>query len=287
MSGGPDSIALLLLAHAAQPGLIEAATVDHGLRPESAGEAAFVAELCAELGVPHATLKVEVGKGNLQQEARLARYEALGRWRDERNLDAVMTAHHADDQAETLLMRLNRGSGLSGLAGVRTFNEIPGWGGTLFRPLLDWRKSELEAIVSNAGIEPVRDPTNEDDRFDRARIRKVLADADWLDVAAIARSAALLGEADNALRIYAQDEWKARVREVSGQISYKPRLDAPRELHLRVLDRAIRALGGDPRLSQVSDLLDALRLGGGGNLAGVLAQVKDGQWVFKAEPPRS
>ena len=225
--------------------------------------------------------------GNLQQEARLARYEALGRWLGDRKLAAVMTAHHADDQAETLLMRLNRGSGLGGLAGVRRSTEMPGGGGQLFRPLLDWRKPELEQLVHDSGIEPVLDPSNEDDRFDRARIRKVLAEADWLDVKAIARSAALLGEADAALRIYTQDEWMGCVIELDNHISYKPRVDAPRELHLRILDRAIRALGGEPRLSLVSDLLDALQQGGSGNLAGVLAKAQDGQWVLTPEPTRS
>ena len=102
---------MLLLAHAALPGRIEAATVDHGLRTESAAEAGAVAGFCADMGVPHTSLKVEVAPGNLQSQARDARYAALGRWLEERGLAALVSAHHADDQAETLLARLNRASG--------------------------------------------------------------------------------------------------------------------------------------------------------------------------------
>jgi tRNA(Ile)-lysidine synthase len=141
VSGGPDSLALLLLAHAAMPGLVEAATVDHGLRSESADEAAFVAEICGKLGVPHATLKVTVGAGNLQAEARAARYAALAGWMAERGLAALATAHHADDQAETLILRLNRGSGVAGLAGVRARGLVPGTRLPLLRPLLGWRRA--------------------------------------------------------------------------------------------------------------------------------------------------
>jgi tRNA(Ile)-lysidine synthase len=123
VSGGPDSLALLLLAHAAIPGGIAAATVDHGLRAEAAGEAAFVAALCATLGIPHATLRPGAPiTGNIQSSARKARYALLEIWADQHNLDWIATAHHADDQAETLLMRLSRGAGVAGLSGVRAVN---------------------------------------------------------------------------------------------------------------------------------------------------------------------
>ena len=196
VSGGPDSVALLLLDHAARPGSVEAATVDHGLRPESAAEAQWVAQLCQELGVRHETLRVAVEAGNLQSKAREARYDALDDWMGRSGLIVVATAHHADDQAETLLMRLNRGSGLPGLTGVRPSGAVPGGKGRLLRPLLGWRKTELEALVRAAGIEPIADPSNRDSRFDRVRIRQALAGADWLDPLGLARSAALLGEAD-------------------------------------------------------------------------------------------
>ncbi|WP_277601975.1 tRNA lysidine(34) synthetase TilS [Altererythrobacter sp. BO-6] len=286
VSGGPDSLALLLLAAQARPGEVEAATVDHGLRPESADEAASVARLCEQLGVPHTTLKVTVAAGNLQQEARQARYRALADWQAARGLDALLTAHHADDQAETLLMRLNRGSGLGGLAGVRAKGRNPVSGGLVLRPLLDWRKAELEALVRDCGIEPVQDPSNRDDRFDRARIRKSLAAADWLDPPAIAQSAAWLEQAEAALVHYANAEWDALVGVSESAITYRPAPETPREIRLRVMARAIAQLGGETRLSQVAELLDALERGESGNLAGVLARATPNGWIFTPEPPR-
>lgn len=265
---------------------MEAATVDHGLRPESAEEARMVAEICRAIGVPHTTLKVEIAPGNLQQEARLARYRALGEWQQARGLGPLLTAHHADDQAETLLMRLNRGSGVGGLAGVRPRGRNPASGGLVLRPLLGWRKAELEAVVRECGIEAVHDPSNADERFDRARLRKALAGADWLDPSALARSAGWLADADTALAHFAQAEWDARVHAGEGEITYRPLPGAPREIRLRVLVRAIEAHGGEPRLSQVADLLDALECGEGGNVAGVLARVEEEAWVLRPEPPR-
>src|SRR4051794_28920400 len=119
VSGGPDSLALLLLAAATRPGRIEAATVDHALRRESRDEAAMVHDLCETLGVPHRTLTVEwqeKPESALQERARKQRYALLSAWASERGLDAIATAHHLDDQAETLVMRLARGSGVRGLA---------------------------------------------------------------------------------------------------------------------------------------------------------------------------
>lgn len=207
VSGGPDSTALLLLAASAFPGQVEAATVDHGLRPEAADEATDVARLCERIGIPHEVLKVDVAAGNIQAEARRARYAALAGWIERRGLSALVTAHHADDQAETLLLRLNRASGVAGLAGTRARGSVPGTQIPLLRPLLGWRRAELTAIVAAAGVEAAQDPSNLDDRFDRARLRKALAGADWLDVGAIAESASHLADADAALDWAARREW--------------------------------------------------------------------------------
>jgi len=285
ISGGPDSLALLLLAHAAMPDQIEAATVDHGLRVESAAEAGMVAELCAAYGIPHRILPVKVAPGNLQDKARAARYAAMGRWMDERGLAALATAHHADDQAETLVMRLNRGSGVAGLAGVRARGLVPGTGHPLLRPLLGWRRDELAAITSGARLEAAQDPSNEDPRFDRVRIRSALKSADWLDVAAIAASAAHLAEAEGVLQWAAQREWNEAVKVGEGEITYTPA--APPAIRLRVLARAIAMLGVEPRIGSVALLLQKLQNGKDATLGGVVARVsRDKRWTLRKEPPR-
>ena len=284
VSGGPDSLALLLLAHAAFPGQVAAASVDHGLRPANAQEATMVAGVCAELGVPHTILSVEVASGNVQSEARAARYAALGRWFGETGRGVLLTAHHADDQAETLLMRLNRGSGLAGLAGIRTHSVIPFHGGALYRPLLGWRKAELEALVAKAGLEAAQDPSNADDRFDRARMRKALADADWLDVEGLARSAALLDAAMRDFEWLAAREYDRQVRRIGARLVYRPM--AVEQVQLLVMERVIAGLGGDAPLSALSRLRDRLLGGEGGNLAGVLVTPVGDAWRFEKEPPR-
>jgi len=284
VSGGPDSLALLLLAEAAIPGRVEVATVDHGLREASADECALVARICAERGISCEILRVEVGKGNLQSEARAARYSALAEWASRRALSAVATAHHADDQAETLLMRLNRGSGVSGLAGVRERTEVPPFLIPAIRPLLTFRRADLAVVVESAGLIPVQDPSNTDDRFDRARIRKVLANCDWLDIPALAASAAHLASADEALDWAASREWNERVTGSEDGFHYR-RL-APKAVAMRVLARIVADFGGRARGQDLARLLDRLERGEGGNVAGVLATVEGSEWVFRREPPR-
>jgi tRNA(Ile)-lysidine synthase len=295
VSGGPDSLAMLLLAEAAVPGRFEVATVDHGLRPESAGECAMVAETCAARGIACAVLEVTVASGNLQSEARKARYAALADWAGQRDLSAILTAHHADDQAETLLMRLNRGSGLAGLTGVREARFMPGSAVAVVRPLLAFRRRELADLVAAAGLVPVHDPSNADDRFDRARIRRALAEAEWLDPLALSRSACLLGEAQQAIEATAEIEWLNGVTEEGEGYGYRPSA-ASRYIEVEVVTAIIARMGGTPRRSEVARLVDRLNGGRAGSLAGVLVQpateVREGQagavqkWIFAPEPPR-
>lgn len=285
MSGGPDSLALLLMADAALPGRIAAATIDHGLRTGSADEAAMVARVCAGLGVPHLTLCVTVEPGNLQAEARVARYAALAEWMEREGLAALATAHHADDQAETLLLRLNRGSGVAGLAGVRARGQVPGTRLPLLRPLLGWRRADLGAVVAAAGIAAVADPSNSDERFDRARIRKALAGADWLDVAALAASAAHLADADAALDWMAQREWAECVGRAPLGLTYRPR--APRAVALRVLARIVTELDGTPpRGGTVARLFDALAAHQPASIGGLVARALPDGWSFARAPQR-
>ena len=285
VSGGPDSLALLLLAHAALPGRIAAATVDHGLRPESAAEAALVGKICSELEVPHSALRVAVEPGNIQAQARAARYAALAAWMARDGLDALATAHHADDQAETLLARLSRGSGAAGLAGVRARGAVPGTRLALVRPLLGWRRADLAEVVTLAGLTPVQDPSNSDDKFDRARLRKALAGADWLDVPALALSAANLADADAALDWAAQREWSEAVVKGPMGLTYRP--TAPRAVALRVLARIVTELDGEaPRGSAVARLFDSLLARQPASIGNLVARVMPDGWSFTKAPVR-
>lgn len=279
VSGGPDSLALLLLAHAALPGRIVAATVDHGLRPANAEEAAMVAALCGRLAVPHTTLPVSLAPGNVQAEARAARYAALSEWMGQHEIAALATAHHADDQAETLLLRLNRGSGVAGLAGVRARGQVPGTRLPLVRPLLGWRRAELGQVVAAAGLVAADDPSNRDDRFDRARLRKALTEADWIDVAALAASAAHLADADAALDWAAVREWQECVTRAPLGLTYRPQ--APRAVALRVLAQIVTELDGEaPRGSAVARLFDSLVARQPASIGGLVARALPEGWSF-------
>jgi len=280
VSGGSDSLALLLLADAAYPGRVHAATVDHGLRRESAAEAETVAGICASRAIPHATLRAEMTEtSNVQASARARRYALLTQWTDEIGAPFLATAHHLDDQAETLVMRLARGSGLSGLSGIRAIN------GRIVRPLLGWRRGELAEIVREAGVDPVVDPSNVDERFDRARVRRRLAEIAWLEPEPLARSAAALAQANEAMEWMAERLWRERVSGTSNAFTLDP-AGLPAELRRRLVVAILAAMGRPiPRGEEVTHLLATLGAGG----TGTLAEVKcsgGAIWRFSPAPPR-
>jgi tRNA(Ile)-lysidine synthase len=285
LSGGPDSSALLLLAHAALRARVHAATVDHGLRPQSRQEAEDAARLCVRLGVPHAILSghhvPRVASGNLQALARAVRYAALEAHADAIGARWIATAHHADDQLETMLMRLNRASGVAGLAGIRAVE------GRRIRPLLGWRRAELAAIVARAGVVPAVDPSNSDDRFDRARLRKQLAEVDWLDPLAAAASAAALQQAEGALAWTVERLVSERIAVTDGRATLDPQ-DLPAELRRRLALRAIESVQPDaaPRGEALARLIAALEEGEQAMVGDVLAVADGGCWTFRRAPPR-
>ena len=301
VSGGPDSMAMLLLAHEAIPGAFDVATVNHGLRAEAAEECALVAAACAERDVPCAVLGVTVGAGNVQAQARQARYEALKNWAIERDLAAVATAHHADDQAETLLMRLNRGSGLSGLAGVRSTQHIfplPHHGIRLLRPLLGFRCSELADVVTQSGLSFVTDPSNEHLHYDRVRTRKAIAGADWLDPRKVAQSAELLAEALDAVDHLVMAEFADRAV-WQGDDAWRFFPGAHRFIEIEVIGKVFGKLGRDVSRTDLATLRDRLSNGENASLAGILVTPDVGEfrepdgtpvqlpyWHFRLEPPR-
>lgn len=254
VSGGPDSMALLgLLASWAQRPPLAAATVDHGLRPESAEEARMVAEAAARLGIPHVTLRWDGQKPStgLQEAARRARHELLAEEALGRGYDAIVTAHHADDQAETVLMRLIAGSGIAGLAGMRA--DTTRGGVRLLRPLLDIPKSALIAWCRDNGLPFVEDPSNTDPRFGRARMRRILSclAREGLTSARLTRLASRAAYADDALQAIARAELDRHIVKRSdclAQWNWLGLATHPRAIRERALAEVIRR-------SQAADVL--------------------------------
>jgi tRNA(Ile)-lysidine synthase len=246
VSGGPDSTALLFLAagqakRAGRP-LLFAATVDHGLRPESADEAALVGGLAAKLGVAHATLKWEGVKPatRLQERAREARYALLIAHAKAIGAEALVTAHHLDDQAETVLMRLARGSGVAGLAGIPAESEREGV--KILRPLLDVTKAELIAVCEDAGLGYISDPSNENVRFARVRLRKILA-GEGLNASTLARLARRAEQVEAAL-VSQTAAAEARLGLIAtGACEASLLLAEPTEIVQRLLTAAIARVG--------------------------------------------
>jgi tRNA(Ile)-lysidine synthase len=292
VSGGPDSLALLVLAHETRPLEIEVATVDHGLRPESSSEAQLVASFCATEDIPHDTLRPKWSsppRTAIQEKARVARYVALGGWAVERSLAAIVTAHHREDQAETLLMRLTRGYGVRGLAGMRSAGPLPGYPGLrLIRPLLSWSKRELQQVCTGSGIHFAEDPSNQDANFERVRVRQALNSSSWLDAEAVARSAAQLGQADEALEWATEVEWSQVGRDLDGGFSYRP--TAPQEIRRRIVVRILGELGHEgceaPRGREVERLMVTLDGAGTGTLRGVRCS-GGATWLFRPAPARA
>lgn len=287
VSGGPDSLALLLLAHAARPGKIEAATIDHGFREASRTEAEQVAAICASLGVPHNILAAdwaEPPSANVQAEARAMRYRRLAEWAEERGLTAIATAHHADDQAETLLMRIARGAGVGGLGGARPSRSLTEQV-SIIRPLLKWRRAELAAVVEAAGLTPVDDPANRDPRHDRSRFRRLLSDADWVDPARLAASAAALRDADEAIDWALASLIETRLASDEAGVALDPS-DLPKELRRRLLLAAFAMLDAPaPRGPDLVRAMRALEAGETVTLSGL--KIRGGpRWRLAQEPPR-
>jgi len=181
-------------------------------------------------------------------------------------------------------MRLNRGSGVAGLAGVRVRGPMPKSDIPLLRPLIGWRRAELAEIVKQSGLEPALDPSNEDPKFDRVRIREALAGIDWLDIGALAQSAAHLAEAEGVMQWATQREWDEAVEVGEGEIRYRAK--APQAIRIRIIARAIGMLGVEPRLGSVAKLLQRLQNGKDATLGGVVARNHEGRWIFRKEPPR-
>lgn len=282
VSGGPDSLAMLLLAAAAMPDRIRAATVDHRLRPEAADEASYVAGICMALGVGHVILTpAKPIEGNIQSSARIARYRLLHDHAEASECQWIATAHHAEDQLETLLMRIMRGSGVDGMASIRSRY------GRVVRPMLDFTKAQLEAICANAGVEPVRDPSNDDADFDRVALRQWLAEtAHPFDANRAVRTGAAMADASEALDWIAKRLASEHLILGTDTASLSP-VDLPRELLRRLLKRALTHIhpGIDPRGDAIDRALIDLPLRKRFTLGNVLCEGGE-SWHFRPAPPR-
>lgn len=301
-SGGPDSLALLILAAKwakRRKGVsLHAFTVDHGLRAASAAEAKRASAMAKELGISHRILrwKGEKPASGIQAAAREARYRLLLDACRAAGVPDLLVAHHLEDQAETFLLRLARGSGVDGLAAMAVERPLMESAPAvrLLRPLLDLPRDRLLATVRRSGLAPIEDPSNENEAFDRVKARKALAALAplGLDAARLARTAEQMARARSALEA-ATAALLAEHAELSSfghvEAGCTALLAAPREIGLRALATIIRAVGGHdyaPRLDALEGVYNALEegtLGGGRTLSGVKLAAPAGRLVATRE----
>lgn len=274
VSGGSDSVALMMLVArwvkmCARAPKISVLTVDHGLRSDAAGEAVQVGEWARALGLGHQTLTWHGAKpaSGLQAAAREARYELMSEWCLANRASAIVTAHTADDQAETVLMRLARGSGVDGLAGMMADTLSP-W--PVLRPLLGITRARLRVTLEQCGHGWTDDPSNDDEGFERIRMRKVLAGLAPLGLSAeaIALSAKRLSRARQALELGAEALMQdALVGHETGfgEVDLGAFAAAPEELRLRVLQKLVWQFGdhGLARMAALERVADWIAGGSG------------------------
>lgn len=268
VSGGGDSVALMYLLHdiARTEGVtLRIATVDHGLRPEAAREAEMVGAHATQLGLGHDILRWIGwnGSGNLQDQARNARYGLLTDWARSNGIPAICLGHTADDQAETVLMRLGRSAGVTGLSAMspsRMRNQI-----LILRPMLGVGRQSLRDYLSEIGADWVEDPSNQDNRYDRIKARAALAHLEPLGISAdsLSRVAENLAQAREALAQYAQDSARKVAHVADGDVCVD--LDGvaglPDEIRRRLLVGIIAWLSGPgypPRQSAINQVVTAL-----------------------------
>lgn len=292
VSGGGDSVALLhLLAQVFQgtDTRLFAVTVDHGLRPEAAEEARVVAKLAASLDVPHDVLLWEGwdGQGNMQAAAREARYRLMARWAKEKSISVLAMGHTADDQAETVLMRLARASGVDGLSGIPRRRAVHGV--TVVRPLLDTTRVALRDYLRAHDQSWIDDPSNDDLRFERVRMRAASDQLAQLGITADALTevARNMARAREALDWYTFVSARDLVQLDGGDVLIDLRRfrTLPEEIARRLLVHALCWIGGgpyQPRRDAVSDALTAIRACKTTTLHGCIVLSHDGLiWICR------
>lgn len=280
VSGGGDSVALMHLLHEiaqSEETEIFAATVDHGLRPASAQEAETVAAQAARLGISHETRRWQGwdGAGNLQDQARQARYALLTDWARDNGIGAIALGHTADDQAETVLMRLGRAAGVTGLSAMPPAHhrdEIE-----ILRPMLGITRQQLRDYLAEIGVSWVEDPSNHDTRFDRIKARQALDGLKPLGISAetLSRVAENLAQARDALAMYTQESARKVAFAEAGDVLLDRAGFAalPAEIRRRLVVGCIGWIAGPgypPRQSAVDQAISALETGQAGAVGGCL-----------------
>lgn len=292
VSGGGDSVALMHLLHGiaqAEGVTVLAATVNHGLRPEAAAEAETVAAQAGSLGLSHDTLLWQGwdGSGNLQDQARQARYALLTEWAGRNGVEAIALGHTADDQAETVLMRLARAAGVTGLSSMPSVRARDGV--LLLRPMLDISRQELRTYLREIGADWIEDPSNHDTRFDRIKVRQALASLEPIGITAqsLARVAENLAQARDALARYTQESARKITEVKDGAVCIDPAGFAalPREIQRRLLVATINWIAGEgypPRQSNVDQALEALLNRRTSTIGGCLVFTeRDNAWICR------
>jgi tRNA(Ile)-lysidine synthase len=263
VSGGADSLALMLLMARWRELVPDAPaltvySVDHALRPEAADEVAYVLSEAGKLGLPAKGLRWDAVKPatGLQEAARSARYRLIGDAMRTDGAELLVTAHHRDDQAETVLMRLAHGSGLAGLRGMAPLSEVEGV--TVARPLLGVSRDALAALVEGAGITPVADPSNSDPHYERVRWRQALpALAELgLDAGRLALFAARAGEAQEAIVAFATQTIENHAEPLADGCAIPAGVLArlPQAVLVETLSRLLDAVGGANKRRQLAQI---------------------------------
>ncbi|MCP4936922.1 MAG: tRNA lysidine(34) synthetase TilS [bacterium] len=305
VSGGPDSMALLLLTDRWRCARLQQGqsapdltvfTVDHGLRPAAVEECQFVLEKAKALGYDAHILQREgePPTTRIQEMARKIRYQLLAEACHLRGIKILMTAHHLDDQAETVLMRLARGSGVDGLSAMALQSQR--YGLRLLRPLLVFEKTELLELLQANDWKYIKDPSNTDPRFERVRLREHVSELKKLGLTAkmIGLTARRLGRAKMALdeasnqfltsHAFVSDYGTARIDQLA-------LFDTPDEIAIRALSKVLQACGGSqevPNMARLETLVGRLKADFSTNrtLAGCRLIAKGDFWLIAREAGR-
>ena len=296
VSGGSDSLALLHLgADWAQKNrrTLKVATIDHRLRPESIAESQYVKKISTRLSIEHTTLTwLEKPSGNIQKLARDARHRLLQNWSTEKNLSVVLLGHTLEDNAETIMIRLIRGSGVDGLVGISQYKKINNL--VIFRPLLQIKREELRTYLIDKKISWIDDPSNFDERFQRVKVRKLMPHLADLGLTI----SKINGFAEHMKRVKVALDSEVINFAISNveqkfwgdlEIRQDAFIELPNEFQLRLLSLSLRWISGNfyrPRFKSLKILLDLIikhQSIAGFTLMGCLVKCRRRKIVFTRE----